>query len=102
MSAHTAENTSEPASRWKSEGKTLGVRVNGRDLYPAFQFEDGAPRLIIKRILDVLPNEMSAWQKAIWFASGNGWLDGANPQGCLENGESVIDAASQLTVSACG
>ena len=80
MSGLGSKNASEPASRWKAEGKTFAVRVRGRDHYPAFQFEDGSPRPVMKAILAAVPETMTAWQKAIWFASGNGWLDGDEPR----------------------
>ncbi|MCY3859240.1 MAG: hypothetical protein OXG25_10085 [Gammaproteobacteria bacterium] len=102
MSGMRSKNTSEPASRWKAEGKTLGIRVQGRDFYPDFQFEDGSPRPIMKRILEALPDHLTAWQKVAWFASGNGWLDGAAPQDCLEEGDSVVAAARQLADPARG
>ncbi len=102
MSGMRAKNTSEPASRWKADGKTIGVRVQGRDFYPDFQFEDGSPRPIMKRILDALPDHLTAWQKLAWFASGNGWLDGATPQDSLEDGDAVVAAARQLVDPARG
>ena len=102
VSGLKSKNTSEPASRWKLEGKTFALRISGRDLYPEFQFVDGSPRPVMKSILEALPRTMSAWQKAIWFASGNGWLDGAEPQHCLEKGDSVVAAARQLADPARG
>ena len=97
-----SRNTSEPASRWKAEHKLFAVRVGRRDLYPAFQFEDGAPRPIIKDILTVLPEAMTGWQKALWFASGNGWLDGDEPQQRLDEGQQVVEAARRLAEPASG
>ena len=102
MSGLTSRNTSEPASRWKSEGKTFAVRVGRRDLYPAFQFEDGAPRLVVREVLAALPESMTGWQRALWFASGNGWLDGDEPQQRLHEGELVVAAARQLSAPARG
>ena len=102
MSGLGSTNPSEPASRWKAEGKTFAVRVGARDHYPAFQFEDGAPRPVIKAILAALPATMTAWQTALWLASGNGWLDGEEPRNCLSDGDSVVEAARQLTESARG
>lgn len=102
MSGLGSTNPSEPASRWKAEGKTFAVRVGARDHYPAFQFEDGAPRPVIKATLAALPATMTAWQTALWFASGNGWLDGEEPRNCLSDGDSVVEAARQLTESARG
>ena len=102
MSGLTSRNTSEPASRWKSEGKTFAVRMGRRDLYPAFQFEDGAPRQVVREVLAALPDSMTGWQKALWFASGNGWLDGDEPQQRLHDGELVVAAARQLSEPARG
>ena len=102
MSGLGSTNPSEPASRWKAEGKIFAVRVEARNRYPAFQFEDGAPRPVIKATLAALPATMTAWQTALWFASGNGWLGGAEPRNCLSDGDSVVEAARQLTESARG
>ncbi len=87
------KNASEPASRWKREGRVFAVRHAGRDLYPAFQFADGQPRLVIKQILAVMPSSATPWQIALWFASGNGWLDGAEPRACLDATDEVVEAA---------
>ena len=95
-------NRSEPASRWKREGRLFAVRRSGIDLYPAFQFEDGAPRPVIKKILAALPNDMTGWQIAMWFASGNGWLGGDEPQERLTDPDAVIDAALKLADPAVG
>ena len=97
-----SSNPSEPASRWKKEGRTFAVRIQRRDLYPAFQFQDGVPRPLIKEVLAALPAEMTSWQKAFWFASGNGWLDGDEPQQRLDHGEQVLYAAGQLAEPARG
>ena len=102
MSGLHSRNKSEPASRWKKEGKTFAVRVERRDLYPAFQFEDGAPRPVVRDVLAALPDGMTSWQKAFWFASGNGWLDGEEPQRRLNDGERVVDAARRLSEPAGG
>lgn len=102
MSGVRSANPSEPASRWKKEGKTFAVRVQRRDLYPAFQFQDGVPRPVIKEVLATLPARMTSWQKAFWFASGNGWLDGDEPQQRLDDGEQVLEAARQFAAPAHG
>ena len=97
-----SRNTSEPASRWKKEGKTFAVRLGKRDLYPAFQFLDGQPRTGLRDVLAALPTKMTAWQKALWFASGNGWLDGDPPQRRLNDAEQVVEAARRLSEPARG
>ena len=95
-------NKSEPASRWKREGRLFAVRRSGVDHYPAFQFADGAPRPIIKAILSALPKEVTGWQIAMWFASGNGWLDGDEPQERLSDTDAVVEAARRLADPAIG
>ena len=95
-------NRSEPASRWKREGRLFAVRRSGVDLYPSFQFADGAPLPVIKDVLAALPGHMTGWQIAMWFGSGNGWLDGAEPQERLPDPDAVVDAARKLADSAVG
>ena len=97
-----SRNKSEPASRWKSEGRTFAIHMGRRDLYPAFQFEDGVPRPVMRDVLSALPEGMTAWQKALWFASGNGWLDGDEPQRRLNDGPRVVEAARRLADPAAG
>ncbi len=96
------KNASEPASRWKREGRIFAVRHGGRDLYPAFQFSGGQPRRVIKDILAQLPASLTPWQIAMWFASGNGWLDGATPEERLEAPGEVVEAALHLATPAEG
>ena len=95
-------NRSEPASRWKREGRLFAVRRSGVDLYPAFQLVDGAPLPVIKEILAALPRHMTGWQVAMWFASGNGWLQGAEPQKRLADPDAVAAAARKLADPAVG
>ena len=102
LSGLATRNESEPASRWKKEGKTFAVRLGRRDLYPAFQFQDGKPRPVMRDVLTALPSDMTPWQTAFWFASGNGWLDGGEPQGCLEDSHRVVEAAHRLSEPAIG
>ena len=90
------KNPSEPASRWKRERRVFAVRHGGRDLFPAFQFQDGYPRPVVKQVLHELPPSATGWQIAIWFASGNGWLDGAEPRNRLDAPDEVLEAARRL------
>lgn len=96
------KNPSEPASRWKRERRIFAVRHGGIDLYPAFQLVDGAPRPMIRLILGKLPPDLTPWQTAFWFASGNGWLDGAAPQESLADENAVIAAAERMGEIAVG
>lgn len=102
FSGRTSRNKSLTANRWKASGKIFAVTYNGQDRYPAFQFQDGEPRGIIKPILDALPDDMSPWQTALWFISGNGWLDGHPPMEALDDKDAVIEAALQENETAVG
>ena len=90
---HKAGNQSAAASRFKSRGAVFSVSAKGRELYPAFQFQDGRPRPVIRRILEALPDEMTSWQRAFWFEAANGWLDGDAPADRLNDEDLVVEAA---------
>ena len=96
------KNPSDPAARWKREKRLFAVPYGNTDLFPAFQFQEGSPHPAVKKILNALPEGMSAWQIALWFASGNGWLDGAAPQSHLDSVDEVVDAAQQLNSPVVG
>ncbi|GEM_PF-1070238 len=96
------KNKSEPASRWKREKKIFAIRHRGSDFFPCFQFADGSPLPVIKTVLTQLPDDMTPWQIAFWFASGNGWLDGKAPQEALSDVKSVLGAADRMRETAIG
>ena len=96
-------NTSEPASRWRREGKIFGVKRRGRYLYPAFEFENGEPKRAIREILESLPDDMREWDRALWFTSANGWLDGPAPMDMIDtNKGKVVEAAQHEAEYAIG
>lgn len=90
------KNPSEPASRWKREKRIFAIRHHGSDLFPCFQFADGEPLPVIKKILASLPADLTPWQVAFWFSSGNGWLDGKAPEAALSDVEAVLTAAERM------
>jgi hypothetical protein len=76
-----AKNKAAYAHRLKAETKIFAVEFKGEQRYPAFQFdmETGKPKAIIKDILELVKDEWSGWQLALWFISANGYLDGKTP-----------------------
>ena len=96
MKLYTAEDIQGPSTEWKREGRVFAIQDGEKDLFPAFQFADGEPLPIIRKILEALPEDMCPWETAFWFESGNGWLGGEVPQECLKKESEVIDAAEQL------
>jgi hypothetical protein len=93
LAGHGGLNPSQTASAWKRSGRIFSVPFRNRQLYPAFEFADGEPKPVIKKILAALPANMTAWQTAFWFVTGNGWLDGAAPKDVLGDEYSVLEAA---------
>ncbi len=93
LAGHGAQNRSVTASRWKKNRQIFAVRHNGGDLYPAFQFREQEPHPTIAKILATLPDTMSGWKIAFWFAGANGWLGGARPMDQLDAVDQVVSAA---------
>lgn len=91
---HGSSNRSATASRWKKARKIFGMRVSGREAYPAFQFREGRPRQVLGKILARLPETLTGWQIAFWFTGPNGWLDGQAPVKRLDD-EAVVVAAAE-------
>jgi hypothetical protein len=92
VAMNKATGSSEAIRRWRREGRIFGVRYQGEDRYPAFQFENGMPKSVIANILEHLsPTDPAAqsnpdleppyseWATAFWFAAANGWLEGEVP-----------------------
>lgn len=99
----TGRNPSEPASRWKRERRVFAVAQNGVDLYPRFQFDAaGQPRSAVREVLASLPQSLGPWPTALWFVSGNGWLDGRTPADTLDEPKAVVLAAQRLAEPAVG
>ena len=102
MHGSQLRNPSEPASRWRREKRVFAVRGGRAQLFPRFQFADGNPLPVIKEVLKRLPDDMTPWQIAFWFRSGNGWLDGKSPEEALSDEDSVLYAADRLHEPAIG
>lgn len=93
----TAANRSALASRWRSEGRIVGVPWHGRMLYPAFQFRDGRPIPDVERAAAILRNRgLSGWALALWFITPSGWLWDRRPIDLLDDDpERVLAAAGE-------
>ncbi|KQN84967.1 hypothetical protein ASE90_18805 [Sphingomonas sp. Leaf67] len=92
---HEAKNRHQTAARWKALRRIFAVSYQGQDRFPAFQFDaDGKPRPVIKKVLEVLPDNRTPWQVAFWFVSSNSWLGGPAPSDRLDEADAVIEAAA--------
>ncbi len=91
----SSTNPYATAARWKKAGDIFSVHHRGTEYYPAFQFRDGRPHPSISKALATLPAGMSAWQRAFWFVSTNGWLDDAAPVDWLDDPNAIVSAAAR-------
>jgi hypothetical protein len=84
---------------WRRHGLVFGVAIRDEVLYPKFQFdENDEPRPVVERVLTALPTElMTPWEIALWWTSGNGWLDGQRPVDLMDKEPAaVVEAAAEL------
>ena len=88
-----AKNEYATAARWKKSGDIFSVQHRGKEFYPAFQLQDGRPHPAVRAVLVALPPSMTAWQKAFWFVSSNGWLEDKAPVNLLDDQNALVDAA---------
>jgi hypothetical protein len=93
--AQTTVDRRSAATRWKTARCLFVLRADGREVYPAFQFEGGRPRPVIGMVLEALPDDMSDWQRALWFSAPNGWLNGRSPVETLQDEAAVVTAAER-------
>ncbi len=103
LAGHTARNRSLTASRWRRAGRIFAVPQGGEERYPAFQFQDGAPRPIVARVLEVLSPSLTPWEIAFWFVADNAWLEqggsATRPVDRLDNDDRVLAAARGAVAS---
>jgi hypothetical protein len=98
-----ASSAPEVAEGWLRDRRVFALKVKGELLFPAFQFDAlGQPWPVMGEILARLPADLTPWQIAFSFVSGNGWLGGAYLCERLEDREEVVTAAQRLTDSAGG
>lgn len=77
---------------WPEPGdRVFAVEYQGQTLYPAFQFDCGHPRAIMKDILAVVPKAAVGWPLLSWFEAPNLCLDHRKPcQGLAKNPQAVL------------
>jgi hypothetical protein len=95
-----ASNRASLADNWRKRRQVFAVphpdkAARERDVYPAFQFEDGRPIKAVQPVLEALGERKPPWKLALWFTSNNGWLPGnARPADLLASDpQAVVEAA---------
>lgn len=88
------------ADNWRKRRQVFAVphpdkTARDRDVYPAFQFEDGRPFKAVQQVLEAFGGRKDGWKLALWFTSNNGALpDSSRPVDLLASDpQAVIEAA---------
>jgi hypothetical protein len=97
LAGSEARNTSALASRWRREGRVLGVEHHGTTYFPAFQFDEhGRPKpAVADALVHLQVPAASSWQQALWFTTANGWLGGRRPVDVLDEQPAAVVSAAQ-------
>jgi len=95
-----ASNRSALADNWRKRRQVFAVphpdkAARERDVYPAFQFDDGRPIKAVQEVLDAFGERKSPWKLALWFTSNHGALPGsARPVDLLTSDpQAVVEVA---------
>lgn len=89
-------NRSALADNWRKRHQVFAVPypdkgARERDVYPAFQFEDGKPIKAVQSVLKAFAGRKSPWKLALWFTLNNGWLpDSARPVDLLAHDPQAV------------
>ena len=88
-------NRSQTAYAWRTQGRILGLQIQGKYYHPEFQFDpNGQPLQLMKAALDALPAHFTAWQRAFWLVGKREGLDGRTPATAIQAGDDrVVDVA---------
>ena len=84
--------------KWEENKKIFSVWVDSDKFFPAFQFADNKPKIIIEKVIQLLPDYMHGWQIAYWFSGYNGWLSGDVPKELLHMEDKILYAAKQVAL----
>lgn len=104
LSGSKSANPRARASRWANEGRIFGITVNGRALYPTFQFDEhGQPRQVVADVLERLRQlNLSSWAIAIWWDTGHDVLGWRTPAAVLVDDPAVVLAAADTDLRTLG
>lgn len=94
-----AKNRASTAHRWATARKVFSVSTGEGERFPAFEFKDGSPRAVNQAILNAFEDKVSGWALALWFISGNGWLDGDRPVDVLDRDPNAVVRAAERSAS---
>jgi hypothetical protein len=94
-STSRAANRAAIASRWAAEKKTFSVRFEGKQCFPRFQFQDGAPVPVVSEVIKVFPEHATGWELAYFFSTPNPNIGGRKPLDLLKSDPSRVMSLAQ-------
>jgi hypothetical protein len=99
-----AHNVGEIASRRRRAGDILGVSVNNRFLYPAFQFDLARSHVIpvVQEVNRLLGAATDPWGMASWWTSANGRLRDARPMDTVGTDPDAVLVAARSVIAPIG
>jgi hypothetical protein len=73
-----SKNTRQYAMELRKRGELIGVKVRGRHLYPAFQFDVPRRRVydVVKEVSGILAADRDPWGALSWWLSPNARIPG--------------------------
>jgi hypothetical protein len=92
-------NPHATTSRWLTSNRVFAIDTPSGRLFPAFQFAQGEPRPVIRRVLAALDRQLRGWELLAWFTGSNGHLAGARPVDRLDDAPDEVIAAAAYQAS---
>lgn len=94
LSGLRAKNVHATANRWREQGRIFAVGIERKRYYPAFQFEHGEPKPVIRQLIAAGAPHYHGWPLALWLNAPNGWLaEDARPIDVMDRDpEAVVEA----------
>lgn len=97
----TATDFESQCRKWEKQHRIFAVadpcsQLVGSVVYPLFQFADGKPLKVVKKVIEAFGPQKDRWKLALWFASNNGWLPNqARPVDMLTRRPMAVVAAAK-------
>jgi hypothetical protein len=95
---HTT-NPHATVSRWVKEGRVFALDTGSGRVLPAFQFDGGEPRPVIRQVLAALAGQLRGWEILTWFTGSSGYLEGDRPVDRLADSPDEVVAAAAYQAS---
>lgn len=79
---------------WWRHNRVFAFRHVGHYYFPAFQFANGAPKPLVRRLLKLVQPD-DGWHAMFWFVGVNSWLGGRAPVELLNSHPDEVAQAAE-------